>query len=113
MRVTISKLRRESVPAGGLTAPSGAKPPNNRSAGSRQPARPQLYFNLIHHTKSRIRLAICLLLLLKCGRINAQSPDVQDIRVRIYSLQSVKTITLSPLESALWKPCAGCRLRPL
>src|SRR5260370_25159702 len=100
MRFAISKLCRDSVHVGRPTAPSGAKPPNNGNAGSRKMARPQ----------SRIGLAICLLLLMKCGRINAQS---QDVRVRLYSVQSVKTITLSPLESALWKPCAGCRLRPL
>src|SRR5437870_8351735 len=103
MRVAISKLRRESVYVGRPADQSGAKPPNNGNAGSRKPARPQ----------SRIGLAICLLLLLKCGRINAQSSDVQDVRIRLYSLQSVKTIVLSPLENALWKPCAGCRPRPL
>ena len=103
MQVAISKLHRESVYVGRPAAQSGAKPPNNGNAGSRKPARPQ----------SRIGLAICLLLLLKCGRINAQSSDVQDVRIRLYSLQSVKTIALSPLENALWKPCADCRPQPL
>jgi len=61
-------------------------------------------------SKSRSALFTCSLLLLTCARINAQAPD---IRVRIYSLQSVKQLTLSSLENISWKTCATCRVRSL
>src|SRR5260370_5587522 len=61
-------------------------------------------------SKFRSSLFTCLLLLLTCARINAQATD---IRVRIYSLQSVKQLTLSSLESASWKTCVTCRARSL
>src|SRR5260370_7670438 len=61
-------------------------------------------------SKSRSALFTCLLLLLTCARINAQAPD---IRVRIYSLQSVKQLTLSSLENISWKTCVTCRVRSL
>src|SRR5260370_34476549 len=61
-------------------------------------------------SKSRSALFTCLLLLLTCARINAQALD---IRVRIYSLQSDRQLTLSSLENTSLKTCATCRARSL
>src|SRR5581483_7185481 len=64
---------------------------------------------------SRVVLPIVLTLLAFCVSARGQAPDAQaaSIRVRIYSLRSLKQLTVAPLENASWKACASCRLHPL
>jgi len=60
---------------------------------------------------SRVALPIVFVLVALCVSARAQVADAQasNVRVRIYSLQSLKQLTVSPLENASWKACAYCR----
>lgn len=66
---------------------------------------------------SKFGTAFSIYLLLSFGyvRSDAQlsSANSSEIQVRIYSLHSVKQLTVSPLEEVSWKPCANCRARAL
>jgi len=64
---------------------------------------------------SRVALPIVVVLLALCVSAGAQVADAQasNVLVRIYSLQSLKQLTVSPLENASWKTCASCRSHSL
>ena len=63
----------------------------------------------------RVALPVVFVLLTLCAGAHAQAANARapDVRVRIYALQSLKQLTVSPLENASWKTCPDCRPHPL